>query len=52
MPSKKKNNNKKTPQKQQYSPSPNKAKKAKKHLTIYSINIELDYSTKKYYLNI
>ena len=49
---KKKKNKKKTPQKQQYWPSPNKAKKAKKHLTIYSINIELDYSTKKYYLNI
>ena len=29
-----------------------KLKKAKKHLTIYSINIELDYSTKKYYLYI
>ena len=47
MPSKKK---KKKNQKQQYSPCPNKATKSKKYLTIYSINIDLYYSTKKYYL--
>ena len=48
MPSKKKK--KKKNQKQQYSPCPNKATKSKKYLTIYSINIDLYYSTKKYYL--